>query len=153
MNLAPITLDSAASVARRMREWDRREIYATRFTEDPLDLARHCNIFTKYTWTASLGDDPVAVLGAVPLHPNVWSVFAFATDRFPEIAFPLTKFVRNAMIPALALYEGVRRAQCLSLAGHTDAHRWLTLLGAHQESVVPQFGKEGEDFLVFAWLN
>lgn len=153
MNLRPVTIESAVSVAERMREWDRKEIYATRFDEDPAALAAACLHDRRYAWTAHIDEDPVAVVGAHPLHPNVWTVYAFATDRFPEIAFPLTKFIRNGMIPALAQFEGVRRAQCLSMAGHSDAHRWLTYLGAQQEAVLPGFGKDGQDFLVFSWLN
>lgn len=154
MNLRPVTIDNALSVASRMREWDRREIYATRPDEDPVGLAHACTVHPQYAWTAHIDEDPVAVVGAHPLHPNVWTVYAFATDRFREIAFPLTKFIRNAMIPALAQFEGVRRAQCLSMAGHADAHRWLTYLGAkRQEQPLEKYGKGGEDFYVFAWLN
>ena len=150
MNLSTVTFERALQVALRMREWDKKEIYATRWHNDPAALARDCARCGTFGWIAEKDGVPVSVIGAVPVHPGVWSVFMFATDSFQQISLSLTKFVKRVIIPALKA-TGAHRAECLSLAGHVEAHRWLELLGAHREGEKRAFGKGGEDFVSFVW--
>lgn len=150
MRTTPITFEYAHHVASRMREWDKREIYATRWNEDPVELAHDCASYGHFGWVAWGDEEPVAILGAVPMHPGCWSVFMFATNNFRHISFSLTKFVKRVMIPALA-DTGARRAQCLSMEGHEDAQKWLRLLGATPEEPMLDFGKNGETFIPFVW--
>lgn len=150
MKTSAITYESALTVAAGMREWDRREIFATRWNEDPRELAAECTYFGHFGWTASHEDTPVAIVGAVPLHPGCWSVFMFATNDFRQISISLTKFIKRVMIPAL-VDTSARRAQCLSLEDHTEAHAWLRVLGAYSEQPLRDYGKNGETFIPFVW--
>lgn len=149
MILEPPTFDTTLYVAERMREWDRREIFAARWNDDPFPLAAECQLYGSFTWIASL-DRPIAFIGAAPIHPGVWSVLMFATDEFRKIRLSLTKHVKRVMIPAL-VEVGAHRAECHSMEGHDEAHAWLELLGAEREGVRPRFGKNGEDFVCFSW--
>lgn len=149
MRLERPTFDAVLHVAERMREWDRREIFAARWNDDPFPLAAECMTYGEFTWIAAL-DEPIAFIGAAPMHPGVWSVLMFATDDFRRIRLSLTKHVVRVMIPAL-VEIGAHRAECHSLEGHDDAHDWLKLLGAQREGVRPGFGKNGEDFVCFSW--
>lgn len=93
---------------------------------------------------------PVAVIGALETWPTVWSVWMFATDRWPEVAVDATRFARRRLAPAL-LELGLRRAECRSSATHHAAHRWLAHLGARREAEYPDYGRNGETFIGFIW--
>lgn len=143
-------------ILRNLREQDRREIFATRWSENLDFLVDDCMgvaaLPTSYTVMAGLQDKPIAILGAVEPWPGCWDVWCFGTDQFDLIAFSLTKHIRRVMIPTL-LSRGLRRGHCRSLATHTKAHAWLHDLGARPDLDRPlkSWGKGGEDFVQFEW--
>jgi hypothetical protein len=142
-------------IARNMRDADKEEIYATRWSDSPNQLVDDCMTVaalpTSFTVICGL-DKPIAVLGAIEPWPGVWEVWLFATDDFRKIAFSMTKYVRKVFIPVL-LERGMHRAQCRSIASHTGNHEWLYNMGARQDATRPYrgWGKNGEDFLMFEW--
>lgn len=151
MDLRPVTYQDALAVASNMRESDRREIFAGRWNDDPEELAADCLCFGSFGWIAC-EPHPIAVVGAAPLHPGVWSVYMFAGNDFLKIKLSLTKFVKRVMIPSL-VEVGAHRAECHSIDGHVEAHRWLEFLGATRESTRRRFGRNGEDFHCYVWLR
>jgi RimJ/RimL family protein N-acetyltransferase len=66
------------------------------------------------------------------------------------VSFALTRWVKRFMIPALK-EAGMHRAEARSLATHTTAHAWMQSLGAKQESVLRQYGRDKQDFILFGW--
>lgn len=136
-------------VAQNMRAADRKEIFATMWNDDPDMLSKNClNTSAGMSWT--MGKNvPIAAVGAFPCWPGVWSVWMFATDRFPEVGLSMTKFIKKRMIPAI--WNHAHRAQCHSIYDHADAHKWLESLGAQRESVLKAYGKGGEDFYCYTW--
>ncbi len=151
MRLERVTYDAALYVARNMRPADRAEIFATRWNDSAEDVAKDCTVFERFCWVAYDGDTPCAVIGAVPMHPGVWSVFMFATNNFKNIGLGLTRFVKKVIVPALTA-TGAHRAECAALAEHSEAHRWLEILGARQEGgLLREYGRNGEDFVKFVW--
>lgn len=153
MILQDVTADGALHVAAGMRDADYREIFATRWNDDLVDLTVDCLNARRFSWIACADDGtPVAVVGAWPTHPGVWQVYFFTTDRWSQISLSLTRWIRRVMIPALR-NAGAHRAECKSLSSHTEAHRWLEFLGASQEATLRGYGKDGEDFLLFVWTR
>lgn len=152
--ILPATLHDLLYVAHHMREWDRREIYATRWTDDPEALAIDCWSRSRpNAWTVRPdgASPPVAAVGAVERWPNVWSVWMFGTDALPAAGLSLHRFVRRDMIPALR-GGGARRADCMSMDGHTDAHAWLERLGARRTpEPFRNWGRNGETFWQYYW--
>src|SRR3546814_2217370 len=73
MRLASLDVDTVRYVAANMREWDRREIGATSWTDDPEELVGKCMACPGYAWVAGL-DRPIVVIGGVPLWPGGWSM-------------------------------------------------------------------------------
>jgi hypothetical protein len=142
-------------IANHMRARDLMEIFATRWEEPaPKTLEAFAREVCR---TASFmfifgRDRPIAVVGAVQSWPGTYSVFAFATDEFPRVVLSISRFVRLTMIPMLVRH-GARRAQAVSHAKHTSAHRWLRILGAEHESTLTAFGKDGCNFEVYRWLR
>lgn len=152
MRLAPLELLPALHVCRNLRAADIREIEATRWgSYSPEDLAIEvARVWTLngYGWSVFGGDGlPVAFFGATQPWPGVFSAYMLATDDFPRVALPLTKFVKRVFIPYLR--ERGHRIEARSIDGHTQAHGWLRLLGAGVEARMQRYGRNGEDFLIF----
>lgn len=148
--LAEINDGDLLYVARNMREWDKREIYATRATDDPnaiVDTILHLG--GKFAWLAG-AEKPIAAFGAFCLWPGAWTVWCFGTDDFGQIGKDLTRFLVRRIMPALA-EQGAHRAECRSIEGHTEAHEWLERMGAVREATLLDFGRNRETFHVYAW--
>ena len=150
MIVRPLTVEAALHVALRLRAADAEEIYAVRHDDDPVSLAMAAATRGPMAWAAGDGE-PIACLGAIEIWPGVWEAWMFATDAFPRVGKPLTRFVKRGMMPAVKRL-GAHRVQAHSIEGHAVAHKWLERLGAKFERVVPRFGKNGEDFRVYRWF-
>lgn len=138
-------------VVEGMREWDRREIFANRFDDDPMAMARDAVAMGKDVgWIAGLEDRPIAAFGCFLMWPGVWSMWLFATDEFRHIGISMTKLIVRSILPML-WEAGAHRLEARSMEGHHDAQRWLKVIGATQEATLKGYGKGGEDFHVFAW--
>lgn len=151
MIVRKVESDEVRHVLRNMRDSDRREIFATRFSEEPDEVADNIMLMCpELAWTVgTVSAGPIAVVCAVPLWPGVWSLGMMATDKLPLIGLSLTKWVKNKMIPALKS-GNFQRAECHSIEGHTFAHKWLELLGFTRECSLARYGKNGETFHVYS---
>jgi hypothetical protein len=142
--------ESVIRVACNMRAADLEECLATRWSDDPMSIAEDTLVYPGLTWVGRLYGEPVAVYGAKPMWPGVWSAFLYATDKFDKIGIHLTEHIRSVMIPWL-IAGGARRVEARSIATHDKAHRWMRFLGAREESRMPLYGKRGEEFVMFVW--
>jgi len=149
MKLAKLNIEDVRYITHRLRERDRHELFALRWDDCPEQLAQDVMTWGQFAWVAGI-DEPAAAIGASLISPNLWQVWAFGTDHWPEIALGLTRHVKKVMTPAL-LEAGMVRSECKSLDIHTDAHRWLEVLGAEKESESPNYGKNGETFFTYVW--
>jgi hypothetical protein len=155
LTIAPLHGDAVAFVARNMRAQDRAEIFATRFDDDAGRVAAETVAFARFgcvAWSDRGGQEPVAVACAIPSWPGVWSVGMYATDRWPEVAQATTRWIKGVLIPDLTA-AGAHRAECRSLASHATAHRWLQRLGAAREARLAAYGRNREDFFLYAWTR
>lgn len=153
MHLTEISQEAVGHVARNMRQRDKDEIYATRWSDDPDALAKAVVSCDPFALVACSDDkEPVCVFGVHEMWPGVFSVFMFATDRWDEVSLSVTKHALRIMIPCV-MSEGFVRAECRSLSTHTQAHEWLELLGASKESEHACYGKNGETFFTYCWTK
>ncbi len=139
-------------VARNMRERDREEIYATRYGEDPEEVARDTTMAGAFRWGAYLDGRPVAAIGAFPRWPNVWTAWAYGTDDWPRVVLTLSKHVRRFMMPAL-FRAGAIRVDACALSTHDDARKWLAAMGAKPQSTLANWGKNGQTFVYYVWTR
>lgn len=141
------TFDDTLAVARNMREWDAREIYALR-EADPGQLARDAAA-TTVSLNVFVNDDPVANMGGQEVSPGRWQVHMFATPDFRRCSLFTTRYVVRQLIPT-ASQDGAWSAFCWSMQGHDEAHAWLRALGAKNVGEAA-LGRAGETFLLFEW--
>lgn len=148
--LLPLTGVTLLPVARAMRAADRREVFATRFDDDPDALVRDLVSVSRFGAAIARAGQPIAAMGATECWPGMWSVWLIATDEWPRVARATTRWARHALETVLPA-AGAHRCECRSIADHATAHRWLVHLGARAEAVHPGFGRRRETFITFAW--
>jgi len=137
-------------VAQNMRDWDRREIFATRWNDNPDDLAATIMKLPGPAWLAWRDGQPVAAIGALECWPGVWSPWCFGTHHFGQVALLLTRLGKRAIIP-LVRARGGHRLEVKSLDGHVDAQAWLErAFGFRHEAAHPGYGRGGETFHTYA---
>ncbi|MEC5291592.1 MULTISPECIES: hypothetical protein [unclassified Aurantimonas] len=101
---------------------------------------------------ASQSGIPIGVGAMVEVRPNVATLLFFANHLFPQIVIGLTGFIRGNLFPRYR-EAGFHRIECVSMDGYGQAHRWIEILGLTREAVMPGYGRNGETFHQFAWVD
>ena len=135
-----------------LRARDRAELFATEWSDDPAVLAEHAANSGAFRWGCYLDGRPVAMIGAAPRWPGVWTAWAWGTDDWPRVVLTLTRHVRRFMLPAL-LRAGAHRVDAWALAEHEDARRWLERCGAKPVNHLVGWGRNRETFVVHVWTR
>ncbi|SFI05768.1 hypothetical protein [Methylobacterium brachiatum] len=154
MILEAATYDTAAAVALKMRPRDRDEFLAVAAVEDDKIAAWIADRMGRRDGIlcARAGDgEPVSIGGAVEVRPGSATLLFYATERFPEIALPMTRFIRRHYFPSLAA-AGTHRIECVTLDSYRAMQRWLETLGLKREATIPAYGKGRETFAMYAWI-
>lgn len=149
MKLTALDPGALAHIVAHMREWDRREIFATRASDDNHAFVQEVLATGPVSWIAGK-DVPIAAFGCMPMWKGVWSMWMFATDDIRQIGLGMTKIIVQSIIPSL-WNAGAHRLECRSMEGHVDAQRWLGTIGAEREATLRGYGREGEDFHIYRW--
>lgn len=139
-------------VCRNMRAASAEEMYACKAHSNPDIIANELYDRPGLKWVGYHDKKPAALIGAFPLYPGVWGMFGLGTDDWQKIWRPITVAARRVMIPSVEVL-GAHRMSCTSPIAHTETHKWLKFLGAEQEAVLRGYGKNGEDFVLFAWIK
>lgn len=153
MKIEPATAEDVQRVAFHMRVGDYDEFSAVSHAQDRQQLAE--------ILAARYGDRhdvlvglwkgrPVCIGGFIMARPNVITLLFFATDEFHRIGLGITRFIRQNLFPKLER-QGVHRFEAVSLATHSEAHKWLLLLGLTAETgPMLGYGKGQEAFIQFS---
>ena len=148
-----LAIDPLQHVITHLRPLDRKELFATRGHDSPARAAQeimtYCAPFGVLFWHE---EEPVAAMGFFPMWPGVVSVWAFGSPRWPYVVRAMTRHAINEMVPKL-LQNGIHRAECRSLSEREDSKRWLIALGARIEGHLEEFGRNREDFTLYAWSD
>ncbi len=155
MHIAEATIDTVYRVALNMRDEDFREISATKWVDTKEELARDmavdCSKWRSGLYVAGV-EKPIAIVGVIPIWPGVWSAMMFATDDFLQIGKDLTKFSYRRIMPSV-FKAAPKRIECRSIDGHVTAQKWIEFMGMKYETTNKNFGKGGEDFHTYAWVE
>jgi len=139
-------------VVDHLRALSREEAYMTMPEEDPEALTRILTLPGNVSWVAYHEGMPAAVLGARPMHPGVWGIYALGTDHYAKVLGQVARQARRVLIPMLRA-TGAHRGQTLSPASHTKTHGWLKMLGGTEEATLRGYGRNGEAMKLFAWYE
>lgn len=139
-------------VALNMRPRDREEIFATQWTDDPEEITDAVMRSGAFRWGVYIDGMPVAMIGATPRWPRVWTAWAFGTRDWRHAALTITRHVLRFMKPAL-IGAGALRIDAYALATHNDANKWLKALGSDPGMPLANWGKNGETFVQYSWLR
>lgn len=148
-----LAFDPLRYVLQRLRPLDHKELFATRAHDSPElatdEIMRACGPFGTLFWHDT---EPVSALGFFPMWPGVVSVWAFGSHRWSLVVQAMTRHVINELGPDL-LIRGVHRAECRALTERKDSDRWLRALGGRVEGILKDFGRNREDFTLYAWSD
>ena len=144
-----VTQEGLTHIARNLRERDRAEIFALRWTDDEADLVRDIAAVAGDLWRMWFVDqEPVAVAGVCPMRPGVAIAGAFGTDRWHRVVRSITKFGVGFIVPVLRSNK-YHRLETYILAENTDSRAWVELMGGKLEAVLHGYGRGREDFLLY----
>jgi hypothetical protein len=144
-------LNEVRFVCMNLRQKSRAEI-AGLLDVPATDYAAYLHSRQGFHWVGYHDGLPAALIGAYPQRPGLWSLYGLGTDDWAEIWRDVTRVAKRDMMSSV-LATDCRRAECLSLADHHDTHRWLNLLGASHRAEMPQYGLNGQDYILFSWLR
>lgn len=138
-----------------MREADKREVYALRPHDSPLQLAAEAHAMIKNMGRGRIGwakGRPAAVCAFTESWPGTWEIWMFGTDDFKTVAIEMVRWFRKEANDILTVCEG-RRLHCDSAAYHEEAHKLIKAAGGIEEARFKAYGKNGDEFIRFVWLN
>lgn len=151
--VVPATMRPLRHIIANMREADRIEFACCREDMQPDHVAASIMARGVYRSIVHTDDnEPVAAIGAVPMWRGVCAMWAFGTERWPEVILTLTKHAQRVMVPQL-LAAGYHRAEARALADRADVDKWLRHLGFKAEGRLTGFGSGREDFMLYAWTD
>ena len=145
--ITALTLADALYLARQMRDIDVREIMATRADDDADAFAHECAAIGGWVYRDAAGV-PVAMGGVLECWPGVGNAWMVATDDIARHGVGLSKLARRVVSDGK-----YHRVQAMSAVFHDVSHAWLEALGFERGALVRQFGKNGEDFILFERFN
>ena len=141
-------------VARRLRRLDVDEIFPMLHHKTPEALAAQSVAATAVWVAVATNGEPVAVFGWSPTFPCVAQVFMYATDRWAEVAKPVSKFCATRMKLMMAARAGsINRAECWCLDRHTVARRWLEWLGFQTFGIAHDMGPNRETYVGYCFTR
>jgi hypothetical protein len=155
MFITKLDLEPLLYVVRHMRARDRDEICALiEGSDEEIALWIWKAAQTGRGWVA-FGEDmmPVAVFGAWHRHAKAFTFFSFATPQWQEVCLPVTRFIRNAVLPTAFGEDLMEFGDCYALSDYPRIHRWIELLGGKADCRLTSYGKNGEDFTRFVWTK
>lgn len=139
-------------IGANLREEDRREIFC-QLPEGTTGSAMAAGVTTvvpaSFTWVALVDGQPAAAFGFQPWTVPVWIAWAWGTRHLKKAMPAITRWCWQQEDRLLEI--GVRRLEARSIAGHTQAHRWLEQLGCKRVCDLPDHGRNGELFHLYAW--
>ncbi len=139
-------------VARRMRDEDRRELFATSWAVDPEALAQETSKAFRARGTIAAGmdrDEPIVIGALIESRPHVISLGMFATNDWHQISSPFSRLVKSELIPAL-IAAGAHRFEALSMTSHPGSPRFLEFLGLKPFATLRAYGRDREDFTLYS---
>ncbi|RWK49037.1 hypothetical protein [Mesorhizobium sp.] len=150
VRIVSATLRDLSYIAANLRPEDRTEIDCQFDEWSPAPLA--LTALQGFAYVAELNGNPEAGFGAAEHRGGLWIAWSWGTRRMKRCVPGITEFFRGVLGPQVAA-RGAFRVEARALATNELALRWLGRLGATQRCLLPGYGKNGEDFLLYDWTR
>jgi hypothetical protein len=144
------TLRDLTYIASNMRPEDRQEVECQIEQWDTAMIALAA--MQGFAYVVELGGNPEAAFGACEQRQGLWVAWSWGTKRMPRCVPAITRFF-HAVLGDQVSRSGAWRVEARPIAGNELAVRWLKRLGATERCLLPAYGKNGEDFLLFDWTR
>lgn len=144
------TLRDLSYIAANLRPDDKAEIDCQCEAWKPAQLALAA--LQGHAYVVTLDGNPEAAFGATEQRTGLWIIWSWGSRRMWRTVPTITKFCMEVVIPDV-LNAGAMRGEARAMASNQMAVRWLERLGATRQGVLRNFGKNGEDFLLFEWVR
>lgn len=159
IDVRPATLRDLCFTLANARQIDKDEIIAS----GPQTLS-HAAYITDYLlrevggfgYCVWIDDNPEYAFGFTrqsPLMPWLFSGWAWGSGKAALAMIGISRWARDGRLVGELDQWGVKRIEARSIINHHDAHRWLAWLGFSRETVLKEWGRDGADFIQFAWLR
>lgn len=103
----------------------------------------------QWSWVASVGGQPACAFGFQPFSAAVWMGWAWGTKAMIRTIPAVT---RHCLAQEAKLIDlGVRRLEVRTIKGHDVSQVWLSRLGCKYRCDLPDHGRDGETFELWAW--
>lgn len=151
VEITPATVREVAWIAVNMRDIDAQEIWCQRPHRSPSRLAYEAlSMSPTIKLVAAVNGEPVMCCGVSEVQPGLGWLWAWGTKHFHGAIRDLTEHLLDATRTKLFADADLKRLEARSLVEHTSAHRWIETLGLRYVCDLPCYGKDEEDFKLFA---
>lgn len=152
VRIVPATLRDVTFIGANLRPADAREILCqvpegTRGSEFAASAFQ--TLAEGWSWIAELDGQPVCAFGFQPFTVPVWIGWAFGTRRMIRAVPAMTAHCLAQ--EARMIEAGVRRVEVRTITDHDLSKRWLAHLGCRKCCDLPDHGRKGEAFELWAW--
>lgn len=150
--IGPATLRDITYIGANLRPPDRDEILCQLprgTTGSDMAAGVYHTLDSAWTWVASIDGQPACAFGFHPMTSPVWMGWAWGTSKMIRTIPAVTRHCWDQERRLLEL--GVRRVEVRTMKGHDVSQAWLERLGCRYQCDLPDHGRDGETFELWAW--
>ncbi len=148
--VVPGNIRDMSYIASNLRDEDRHEIDCQCAWWSPALIAH--GAMRGFSYVVKLDGQPHAAFGAAEERPGLFHAWSWGGPLMHRCVPAITRHFYAVLGPAVA-NAGAWRVEARALASNELALRWLRRLSATERCVLPNYGKNGEDFVLFDWTR
>lgn len=148
--IVPATLLDLSYIAANLCPADRAEIECQVDEWDAAGIAAYA--LRDFAFCALWDGNPEAGFGCGRAREGYWIAWSWGTVRAWRCLPDMIAFIRGYLQP-LVYEAGARRVEARALASHVRACRFLERISGQRRCLLPSFGKNGEDFVLYDWTR
>jgi hypothetical protein len=146
------TLRDATYVMAWLRPADELEVMCQVPEGTRRDAIAYSFLMSGDTFSARLGDQPIAIFGTSMINAACLSVWALGTKRVWRAVPAINDFMTGVHLPE-RIRQGYHSMEARSHVDHEQAHSWLKAMGGTVHGLPFEYGRGREKFLLFRWSS
>ena len=155
MNVAiePLLFRDCCYIAANIRDEDWNECRCQLENENKFELASlsYFSTVEDLRWCLRVNGQPTAAMGLGKTGPTLCQAWMWGTKHMNR-GFPTMIRFLNTSVRQNLLERGVLRVEVRALETHEFVRRgWIARMGARDCGLMRKYGKNGEDFRLYAW--